>query len=103
MEYKKRAEAMIDALNKHLPAEVTFTAPRGGFYIWLQLPEGIDSTDILMKAIDKGVVFVSGNTFDPHGQANNNIRLSYCNTSVEKINKGIPLVASAIKEVLSAC
>ena len=101
VEYKKRAEAMIDALNKHLPAEVTFTAPRGGFYIWLQLPEGIDSTDILMKAIDKGVVFVSGKTFDPHGKANNNIRLSYCNTSVEKINKGIPLVASAIEEVIA--
>ena len=101
IEYKKRAEAMIDALNKHLPAEVTFTDPRGGFYIWLQLPEGIDSTDILMKAIDKGVVFVSGKTFDPHGKANNNIRLSYCNTSVEKINKGIPLVASAIKEALA--
>ena len=101
VEYKKRAEAMIDALNKHLPVEVTFTAPRGGFYIWLQLPRGIDSTDILMKAIDKGVVFVSGKTFDPHGKVNNNIRLSYCNTSVEKINKGIPLVASAIEEVLA--
>ncbi len=101
LEYKKRAEAMIDALNKHLPAEVTFTAPRGGFYIWLQLPENIDSTDILKKAIDKGVVFVSGKTFDPHGQTNNFMRLSYCNTSVEKINKGIPLVASAIKEVLA--
>ena len=54
------------------------------------------------KAIDKGVVFVSGKTFDPHGQANNYMRLSYCNTSVDKINKGIPLVASAIKEVLAA-
>lgn len=101
VEYKKRAEAMIDALNQHLPAEVTFTAPRGGFYIWLQLPDGIDSTDILKKAIDKGVVFVSGKTFDPHGIKNNNMRLSYCNTSIEKINKGIPLVASAIKEVLA--
>ena len=103
VEYKKRAEAMIDALNKHLPDEVTFTAPRGGFYIWLQLPEGIDSTDILKKAIDKGVVFVSGKTFDPHGIKNNNMRLSYCNTSIEKINKGIPLIASAIKEVLEDC
>lgn len=101
IEYKKRAEAMINALNQHLPDEVTFTAPRGGFYIWLQLPEDIDSTEILMKAIDKGVVFVSGKTFDPHGQANNYIRLSYCNTSVDKIEKGIPLVVSAINEILA--
>lgn len=101
IEYKKRAEAMINALNQHLPDEVTFTAPRGGFYIWLQLPEGVNSTEILMKAIDKGVVFVSGKTFDPHGQANNYIRLSYCNTSVDKIEKGIPLVVSAINEILA--
>ena len=101
VEYKKRAEAMIDALNNHLPDEVTFIAPRGGFYIWLQLPKNIDSTEILKNAIDKGVVFVSGKTFDPHGVTNNFIRLSYCNTSVEKINEGIPLVVDAIKEVLN--
>ena len=102
VEYKKRAEAMASALNNLLPAEVTFTAPRGGFYIWLQLPEGIDSTEILKIAIEKGVVFVSGKTFDPHGVRNNYIRLSYCNTSIDKINKGIPIVVSAIKEVLAA-
>ena len=101
VEYSKRADAMISALNQHLPEKVSFTAPRGGFYIWLQLPENIDSTKILKKAIDKGVVFVSGKTFDPHGQANNYMRLSYCNTSVDKINKGIPLVVDAIKEVLA--
>ncbi|HZJ80220.1 MAG TPA: PLP-dependent aminotransferase family protein [Dysgonamonadaceae bacterium] len=102
VEYKKRSKAMINALHQYLPQGVTFTAPRGGFYIWLQLPEGVDSTEILKKAIEKGVVFVSGKTFDPHAQANNYMRLSYCNTSVDKINKGIPLVASAIKEVLAA-
>ena len=100
VEYKKRAQAMIHALKQQLPDEITFTAPRGGFYIWLKLPEYINSTDILKKAIDKGVVFVSGKTFDPHGKSNNYIRLSYCNTSVDKINKGIPIVVSAIKEVL---
>ena len=102
IEYKKRAEAMATALNELLPEEVTFIAPRGGFYIWLQLPEGVDSTEILQIAIEKGVVFVSGKTFDPHGVKNNFIRLSYCNTSVEKINEGIPIVVSAIKEVLDA-
>ena len=100
-EYKARAQAMIDALNEHLPQGVSFTAPRGGFYIWLQLPENIDSTKVLENAIEKGVVFVSGKTFDPHGKRNNYIRLSYCNTSVDKIEQGIPLVAGAIKEVIA--
>ncbi len=100
VQYKERAEAMVTALQKHLPECVTFTAPRGGFYIWLQLPEGIDSTEILKNAIEKGVVFVSGKTFDPQGKINNTMRLSFCNTSVEKINEGIPLVAEAIKSFL---
>ncbi|MDD3078795.1 MAG: PLP-dependent aminotransferase family protein [Paludibacter sp.] len=100
-EYKKRAEAMTAALQKYLPDGVTFTVPRGGFYIWLQLPENVDSTDVLKKAIEKGTVFVSGKTFDPAGKKNNFIRLSYCNTPVEKINKGIPIVADAIREMMS--
>jgi 2-aminoadipate transaminase len=99
-EYKKRAEAMTEALQQHLPAEVTFTVPRGGFYIWLQLPEGVDSTPILKKGIEKGAVAVSGKTFDPAGITNNHIRLSFCNTPVEKIWEGIPMIADAIKEEL---
>lgn len=102
VEYKKRAEAMIAALQKHLPRNISFTVPRGGFYIWLHLPEKLDSTEILKRAIDKGVVFVSGKTFDPHGIINNTMRLSFCNTSVEKINEGIPLVAEAIREEMNA-
>lgn len=102
VEYKKRAEAMIAALQKHLPENISFTAPRGGFYIWLHLPENLDSTEILKRAIDKGVVFVSGKTFDPHGIINNTMRLSFCNTSAEKINEGIPLVAEAIREEMNA-
>lgn len=101
-EYKVRAEAMVTCLHKHLPQEITFTVPRGGFYIWLDLPEHIDSTEILKRAINKGVVFVSGKTFDPHGILNNKMRLSFCNTSVEKINIGIPLVVEAIKEEMEA-
>ena len=100
IEYMKRAEVMVSLLQKMLPGEVSFTVPRGGFYIWLKLPEYADATEILKIAINKGVVFVSGKTFDPEGKKNNYIRLSYCNASVEKINRGIPIVAESIKEVL---
>ncbi len=99
-EYKKRAAVMAEVLKAHLPENVTFNIPRGGFYMWLQLPEGVDSTVVLKKAIEKGAVGVSGKTFDPHGIRNNNIRLSFCNTSPDNIRKGIPLIAEAIREVL---
>lgn len=99
-EYKRRAETMTQLLHTLLPEGCSFTAPRGGFYIWIQLPDGTDSTVILKRAIEKGVVFVSGKTFDPHGLRNDRIRLSFCNSSTEKIMKGIPLVVEAICEEL---
>jgi 2-aminoadipate transaminase len=99
LEYKKRALAMFACLEKHLPSYVKWNKPRGGFYIWLQLPEGTDSTEILKKAIEKGTVFVTGKTFDPEGKRNNFMRISYCNTDVEAIEKGIPVIAEAIKEI----
>ncbi|MFA7227063.1 MAG: PLP-dependent aminotransferase family protein [Dysgonamonadaceae bacterium] len=98
-EYKKRGLAMIDALEKNLPSYVTFEKPRGGFYIWLHLPEGTDATLILQKALKKGVVFVTGKTFDPDGIKNDAMRVSFCNTDESAIRKGIPLLAEAIREV----
>lgn len=102
VEYGRRAEAMISLLQEQLPKSVTFTPPRGGFYVWLQLPEGVDSTNILRRAIEKGVVFVSGKTFDPHGVVNNKMRLSFCNTSIPKIQEGIPLVIEVINEEINS-
>lgn len=98
-EYKKRGLAMIEALEKNLPSYVTFEKPRGGFYIWLHLPEGTDATPILQKALEKGVVFVTGKTFDPDGIKNDTMRVSFCNTDETAIQKGIPLLAEAIREV----
>ena len=86
-EYKKRGLAMIDALEKNLPSYVTFEKPRGGFYIWLHLPEGTDATLILQKALEKGVVFVTGKTFDPDGIKNDAMRVSFCNTDESAIRK----------------
>jgi 2-aminoadipate transaminase len=98
-EYQTRANAMFAALEKNLPSYVQWVRPRGGFYIWLQLPEGADATAILKIAITKGAVFVTGKTFDPEGKKNNCMRISYCNTSPEMIKAGIPMIAEAIKEV----
>ena len=90
---------MTKALKATLPEYVSFTEPRGGFYIWLTLPEKANATEILKLSINKGAVFIVGQTFDPEGVRNNTIRISYCNTSVDKINKGIKIVSDAIREV----
>jgi 2-aminoadipate transaminase len=98
-EYKKRGLAMIAALEASLPPYVTFEKPRGGFYIWLRLPEGSDSAAVLKKAIGKGAVFVTGKTFDPGGVKNDFLRVSFCNTDEDTIRRGVPLIAEAIREV----
>jgi len=98
-EYRRRAASMTAALRSQLPDYVRWNEPKGGFYIWLTLPEGTDAADILRHAIDGGAVFVAGSTFDPEGRRNNAIRLSYCNNAPEEIERGIPIVAKAIREV----
>ena len=98
-EYKRRAACMAGALRRHLPEYVRWNEPRGGFYIWLTLPAGTDATAILKRAIDGGAVFVTGSTFDPEGERNDTMRLSYCNNTPEEIERGIPIIAAAIREV----
>ncbi|ABB22954.1 PLP-dependent aminotransferase family protein [Pelodictyon luteolum] len=96
--YLERAALMTAALRQHLPDYVGWSEPRGGFYIWLTLPEEINAADVLKKAIEAGAVFVTGSTFDPEGTRMNAMRLSYCNNSPEEIERGIPLIAKAIRD-----
>ncbi len=98
--YKKRSELMLDALDAVMPEGVTWTHPKGGFYIWVTLPEQLNAMEILKKTIDKGAVFVVGNTFDPLGERNNCMRISFCNTPEDKIAHGVELVAESIKSFL---
>ncbi len=98
-EYKRRANAMVAALREYLPDYVQWNEPRGGFYLWLTLPEETDATKIVQLAIEGGAVFVIGKTFDPAGKRNNSLRLSYCNNTPEQIAEGIPIVARAIRQV----
>ena len=98
-QYRLRASAMAAGLRKCLPDYVRWNEPKGGFYIWLTLPEGTAAAEILKHAIDGGVVFVTGSTFDPEGRRTNAIRLSYCNNTPEEIERGIPILASAIRTV----
>lgn len=97
LEYKTRAQAMSAALREHLPAYVSWNEPSGGFYIWLNLPESADASEIMKKSIEGGAVFVAGKTFDPDGTKNNALRLSYCNNTPEEILRGVPVVAEAIR------
>ena len=98
--YKTRKDAMASAIRKYFPVEITWKEPKGGFYIWMKLPPALDIMAVLKASIEKGAVFVIGKTFDPEGRDNSHIRLSFSNTSEEKIEKGIHILGDCLKAEL---
>jgi 2-aminoadipate transaminase len=96
--YARRARIMLDALSASMPAgSVSWTHPKGGFYIWVTMPDSIDATAVLNKAIKKKAAFVIGSAFDPYGKKNNCFRLAFSNTPEHAIAEGIAIIADAIK------
>lgn len=100
-EYKDRKEILHHNLMKYMPSQITWNEPKGGFYIWLKLPEGINSTEIFKECLPKGVVFVTGRTFDPHNKKDDRLRLSFSNMAKEDIEKGVIIMAETIKKHLA--
>ncbi|NLG15815.1 MAG: PLP-dependent aminotransferase family protein [Fibrobacter sp.] len=98
--YARRAGIMLDALEKHMPENVTWTKPRGGFYIWVTMPQDIDSSRVFEESIKRGAAFVIGSAFDPHGSRNNSFRLAFSHTPEERISEGIQIVAESVKKVI---
>ena len=99
-EYLDRKKKLEKYLTKYMPDEITWHEPKGGFYIWLILPKHIKSTDIFMKSVKKGVVFVTGRTFDPKGVKDDCLRLSFSNVDKKNIEKGVKILSKAVKSVL---
>lgn len=98
-EYRTRKDKLQEALVEHMPQEVRWTEPRGGFYFWLRFPEGFSSTDLFERCREQGVVFVSGRTFDPHNLRDNCLRLSFSNMSQRDIEPGVKILSSVIREI----
>lgn len=94
--YQERRDAMIKAMQNHMPAGVSWTVPDGGFYSWLTLPEGLNSDELLPKAVDNLVAYVPGSGFFVDGQGASNLRLSYCYPTAERITEGIVRLSEVI-------
>jgi 2-aminoadipate transaminase len=98
--YKERRDAMIAALTRHMPQEISWTKPDGGFSLLLELPQGYSSVALFLGAIGKGVAFLPGPLFDIDQRFVNAIRLSYAMSDVAEIERGIQLLAGAVDEFL---
>ena len=87
--YKEQCETMIKAMENYFPADVAFTRPEGGMFIWATLPVGMSSKALFDKAIQEKVAFVPGDPFYTDGRNANTMRLNYTNASKEVIEEGV--------------
>ncbi|HWW74431.1 MAG TPA: PLP-dependent aminotransferase family protein [Pyrinomonadaceae bacterium] len=101
-EYRRRRDAMLGALRTHFPAGARWETPTAGLFIWVELPEGVDSGELLKAAIEtEQVAFIPGHAFcvgDGH-RAPNRMRLNFSNSSVERIEDGVRRLARALNTV----
>ncbi|MET0991223.1 MAG: PLP-dependent aminotransferase family protein [Lacisediminihabitans sp.] len=86
--YRERRDAMLSALDEHLP-QLSWTVPNGGFYIWATLPDHLDSKAMLPRAVRELVAYTPGTAFFADGSGRNNMRLSFCYPTPEFIREGI--------------
>ncbi|SDR79994.1 aminotransferase-like domain-containing protein [Microterricola viridarii] len=93
--YRERKEAMLSALGEHLP-QLEWTNPNGGFYVWVTLPEPLDSKAMLPRAVKELVAYTPGTAFYGDGNGRQNIRLSFCYPTPDQIRLGIRRLATVI-------
>ena len=94
--YGERCSAMLDALEKNLASAATWTRPEGGMFVFARLGKGVSATDLLAKAVERGVAFVPGAEFHVDGTGDETLRLNFSHASPEKIREGIKRIAEAV-------
>jgi 2-aminoadipate transaminase len=96
---KARRDAMVAALDEHLP-DAPRSRPEGGYFLWLDLPEGVDSVALLERSTEEGVTFVAGRDFFPPGHGGeSSLRLAYSFVSPAEISDGIARLAACAASV----
>ena len=98
--YKERRDVMLKALEDYMPEGVQWTRPKGGLFLWVTLPECIDTQKIFPAAVEKKVAFVPGGSFHPKGGGHNTMRLNFSNSKPDLIVEGIKRLANVVKDNL---
>jgi 2-aminoadipate transaminase len=98
--YHEKAELMLSALDAEMPPGVSWTRPTGAFYIWMTVPHGIDTSDLLAKAINHRVAYVPGRGFYADGAGGDQLRLCFSYPSTERIAEGVVRLGELLHEEL---
>jgi DNA-binding transcriptional MocR family regulator len=87
--YRDRRDVMLAALAERFPADARWTTPAGGFYVWVTLPEYFDTPNLLAAAVERKVAYVPGTAFYPDGRGRQQMRLSFCYPTEDRIEEGV--------------
>lgn len=99
--YRTRRDAMLSALEEYFPPEATWTHPEGGLFVWVTLPEYVDTDSMLGAALEAGVTYVPGNSFFADGETGkNSMRINFSFETPENIEEAIRRLAGVIEERL---
>ena len=97
--YKRKKNVMVSSFEEFMPKGVTWTNPDGGLFLFLRLPEQLDTRELFDLAIKENVAFVIGEAFHSDGSGKNTMRLNFSFASDEKIREGVRRLAAAIRRL----
>ena len=99
---RARRDAMLEALRREFPEGARWSMPSGGYQIWVELPEGIDSRDLLGDAQSVGVLFAPGYLFHHDGRPSCGLRLTIATTDEAAIDRGVKKLGDLLRQRLAA-
>lgn len=94
--YKERLTIMLEQIEKFFPKEISYTKPEGGLFIWLDLPDYLDSNKLLDECLKTNVYFLTSYQFSPSGTLRNSFRLNFSNMPEERIIEGIKRIGEVL-------
>lgn len=97
--YKKQRDCMVEAIRRYFPADVKYTEPEGGMFLWVTLPDGQSALKLFDATIAKNVAFVPGDPFYVNEKNVATFRLNYTNSDEPAIDTGIRRLAEAMREI----
>jgi 2-aminoadipate transaminase len=96
--YRRRRDVMLDALAEHFPREAEWTHPQGGLFIWATMPDYIDTTDLLARALSEQVAFVPGRAAFVGGRGGSSMRLNFSGVGEDDIREGVRRIGEVVRE-----
>lgn len=98
--YKGRAQALDAALKEFMPEGCSWRTPQGGFFIWVDVPENIDTPSLLDEAMEEGILYIPGTAFFLDGRGRNSLRLAYSQVDEATLREGARRLGAILQNAL---